>query len=1011
MSRQNVSRLSVRLLHTAASLLSLTILFLIAAPVMEAQTATGRVSGTVTSRATGNALQGARVSLPTLGKSTLSDSAGHFVFFDVPPGEVNVVASYSGFDEGSANVTVGAAAGAEVALVLNSTNVVELEKFTVSSMKEGQALAVTEQRNANNIKNVTALDEWGNLPTLSVGELAARLPGISFTVDEDNLINNVSVRGMPSGYTRLNIDGMSSTGVGGDGRTATLHSFSGAMYEQIEVIAGQTPDKRADSLGGQLNLKTRSPLAMKEKRRINYNVAGRWSAPFADRTDLRKDHPIQPVTSFAYQERFDAFGGTNNFALALNVSHSEIVNMLVYDSFFYQATTDPAVIPAFNDYTTQAGINTRFITGLSLRADYRWSPRSTFSLRLLYNAGSEPYYDRVKIDPLGNTTVGTTGTASIMPGFTENRTELRQTGTAGATRMDLEMWKFGFFSENPTATFAGEHDLGRLKIDYMTRWSNTKWHSAAGRDQGGGQLTMRADNIGFTLDKTDNDAKVFTQTAGASVLNPESYTTNIVLTKRDTITRTNEVSAAVNATYQMGTKVPVTLKTGMDSVNRRVNNRQVNPRRWNRNASTGPSSNPIPGVTNQIPLTGYSLMAITPFEVKNTGGARVPTVDPSSINDLTDTTKWTEDLVYASQQPFTNRRIMEEGVDSAYAMATSRVGRLTLLGGVRWENVQVNTFNYIKRFSTTAAAEPDPFKRALLDYQPHTTKGHYDDFYPSIHAAYDITPNLKARASWSTSYGRPSLAQLVPAIVFNDTARTVTAGNPGLLPQTATNYDVKLEYYTKNGGIISIGAFRKDIKDYILNIVLSDKIPAGPDNGFEGNFEDYTLTAPTNAGDARAQGLEFEYRQRFTFLPGLLKGLGFSANYTFLETTGRFAGTAPIAKDDVPGFIPRTGNVRLTYNYRNFGASAGLNFTGHHISGAGVEPVSPLTPIPARLYRKDLTTYNVGVSYKIRPELTVYADVNNLTQNGPEVYRSIETRARLIQLSDVTINFGISGQF
>ena len=96
-----------------------------------------------------------------------------------------------------------------------------------------------------------------------------RLPGISFVTDEDNVVNNISIRGMGSNFTRLNVDGMSSTGVGGDGRSATLHSFSGAMYEQIEIIAGQTPERRADGLGGQLNLKTRSPLSMAENRRSN----------------------------------------------------------------------------------------------------------------------------------------------------------------------------------------------------------------------------------------------------------------------------------------------------------------------------------------------------------------------------------------------------------------------------------------------------------------------------------------------------------------------------------------------------------------------------------------------------------------------------------------------------------------------------------------------------------------------------------------------------------------------
>ncbi len=261
-----VSRLFVRRLLAATSLLSLTVLFLFTVPTLSAQTAAGRLAGTVTSNATGNALQGARVALPALGKSTLTDSAGHFVFFDVPAGEVNVVASYSGFDEGSTTVTAGSAASADVAIGLNATNVLALEKFTVSTVKEGQALAITEQRNASNIKNVTAIDEWGILPTQNTAELLTRMPGISFSVDEDNLMNYISIRGQPNTFTTLNIDGMSSTGVSAFGRAPSFHSFSASTIEQIELISGQTPDKRADSLGGTVNLKSRPPLAMKTSK-------------------------------------------------------------------------------------------------------------------------------------------------------------------------------------------------------------------------------------------------------------------------------------------------------------------------------------------------------------------------------------------------------------------------------------------------------------------------------------------------------------------------------------------------------------------------------------------------------------------------------------------------------------------------------------------------------------------------------------------------------------------------
>src|SRR5687767_6438363 len=260
-----------------------------------------------------------------------------------------------------------------------------MEKFTVESVREGQALSITEQRNALNVKNVIAFDEWGLLPTQNVGELVSRLPGMAYTVDEDNLIMGVSIRGQPSSYTRLNVDGMSSTGVGGDGRSASLHAFSASQYEQVEVIAGQTPDKRADSLGGQLNLKTRSPLAMRESRRITYGVSGRYFPSWSDRNYAVSQHPLRGDANVSWTEVLSVGNGNRNLGVVVGASRQRVINGHDWDSLLYEATTNPVAQP--RDYSRWSGFNDRIITALNARVDYRVSPSTLVSLRFLYNAG------------------------------------------------------------------------------------------------------------------------------------------------------------------------------------------------------------------------------------------------------------------------------------------------------------------------------------------------------------------------------------------------------------------------------------------------------------------------------------------------------------------------------------------------------------------------------------------------------------------------------------------------
>jgi len=1013
------SSLSARLLQFAACLL--LALATVVPALRAADAGSGSVSGSVVSIATRNGLQGAVVSIPALNRTELTDSSGTFVIQGLPPGPVELVVSYSGFEDRRISASVRARENTRVEAEMKSTQALVMDAFTVATQREGSALSITEQRNAANIKNVTAFDEWGILPTQNVGELVSRLPGITFTTDEDNLINNVSIRGQPASYTRLNIDGMSSTGVGGDGRTATLHSFSGSMYEQVEIIAGQTPDKRADSLGGQLNLKTRSPLAMSERSRAGYNLSGRWFPSWSNRNVAVGQRPYRPDFSMNYTGVYDVAGGVRNLGIAVSASYQEILNGHDWDTLLYENTTNP--VAQLRDYTRTSGLNDRFISAVSARADYRLSQSTRVSLRVLYNAGSEPFFNYTAVNPWASTNLtinsATNPTGVIKDGFTANRIEflpvnntaLQPGGVAvGAAQMRLNPQRYSFTSKNPTGTLVFEHNWGRLKVDHAYRWSNTHWDSGAGRQRENGTVALRTKGpIGFTLDYANPQGRVFNWTGGVSPYDAASYesfvitaantttqpvpVTSTVFNKRDTVTDTNEVSANVNLSYTLATSVPITLKTGLDTVNRRVNNRPVFPRRWYGIAGT------------VVPTPG--LMPLTEFEHLN-GGPRLPVVDPAAVSTtLGNAALWYEDVNFTATQQYTNRRIMEEGVDAAFLQASTKLGRFTALTGLRGEWVTTDTFTYFRARTTPIATEPDHFKRAALDFAKLSRDGSYHKFFPSVHLGYDLTKDLKLRGSWSTSYGRPALANLVSAPTANDTARTVTLGNPSLKPQMAKNIDLKLEYYYSSTGSISVTGYQKKIADYIGSAARSGLlVPEGADNGFDGLYGGYEIIQAGNLGDAKLRGFEADARQRLTFLPGLLRGLTARANYTYLQTEGKFAGTTDLKNGQVAGFVPRAYNAGLLYTYNKFGASFDVNYTGRYPVG-----YSLTSPGNGNIYRKSWTVMNAGITYKVRPEATLFLNVNNLAEEGPAQYTYLETRSRSQWVVARAVRFGVTGQF
>ena len=154
--------------------LSLFLLFSLSAA--RAATLTGNVSNV----ATRNLLEGARVEVPALGLTALTDNTGRYVFPSLPAGTHEVVVTYVGLD--AARTTVIVADSASTTRDFDLTSVVyKLDAFKVTGEREGGAAAITAQRNAENVKNIVAMDSFGNLPNMNAAEVAIRLPGVLVT--------------------------------------------------------------------------------------------------------------------------------------------------------------------------------------------------------------------------------------------------------------------------------------------------------------------------------------------------------------------------------------------------------------------------------------------------------------------------------------------------------------------------------------------------------------------------------------------------------------------------------------------------------------------------------------------------------------------------------------------------------------------------------------------------------------------------------------------------------------
>jgi TonB-dependent receptor len=458
--------------------------------------------------------------------------------------------------------------------------------------------------------------------------------------------------------------------------------------------------------------------------------------------------------------------------------------------------------------------------------------------------------------------------------------------------------------------------------------------------------------------------------------------------------------ARFNAQYKLPTAVPLALKTGAQ---------------WRETLAQTLSRSRRYNYVGTGPLPADSTLVT--FDQAKTGRMMPQWTTSMFINNRKplDATLWSEDVYYRLQQAYTGAREITETVTASYLMAQGKLGRESILantsflGGVRWEKTEDTGEGYVRARvgSTTAQQIADPLGSVTRDYANthRTIKGSYTKAFPSIHLTHDITKDLRARLAWSTSFGRPGYGELLPSESINENLSQLTINNAGLLPQTGKNWDASLDYYFEPVGNVSVGFFKKTINDFIVRNINIGTIATGNDNGYNGEYGGWTLFTSANAGTAYVQGWEFSYQQQYTFLPGLLKGLSGSFNYTIIDTHGNFGTAINSTGREVVGFIPKAANAMLSWRYKKFSTRLLYNWTSDYIVEYSAATVG------RNRWRAAFDTLNVGLAYQVRPSASLTLDVSNIMNSYQEIYRGFRNQPSTIIYNFITVNVGVNGRF
>ena len=980
--------------------LALVLVFLSAVVAMfSAESGNARLAGTVSNAATQRMLEGATVEIAGTGRVAITDGTGQFSFGGLPAGMYEVVATYTGLTPQRQTIQLAAGASATVALDLTS-EVYRLDRFVVGGEREGNAASITRQRNADSVKHVVSMDAFGNLANDNAGELLLRLPGIAGVHDLDGNVSDINIRGTAANLNLVTVDGNLMASNFGDGRSFALRSISGSLFDEIEVTKAPTPDMPADSIGGAINFKSASPLDMKGTRRITYGASFRWATRAFDNVPLAYEHSLHPTLKAGWQEVFGVWGGQRNLGVTVNAFYSEnssggftgtnaYENVLTRHAYLY-------------DYQSRDIYNNRKQKSLSAKFDYRLSPSTTFTLTALVNEDDQPYnywYIDRAVTTQTLATIGAngqpTGTGTILPNYTDNVTQVR--GQNGS-QMILTSQLIGFDDLQTNFNAGAKHRFGALQLNYDGAYSrshalfDTGEH---GKRDGGGTFTQSVRSIGWTIDRgVSEEYPRWTQTEGPSISDPSVYTPSSIQ-RRNNSKDLEIISAKGDASYALATNVPVNFKTGF-------NFRRQEVRHWSADRQWTPVGAAAGSLASLVDLG-----KITTSEEERIG-RQIPFIDPGDlVKDIRDhPSRWSDDLYYATQHVFQGRDTERETVTAGFGQGQVMLGRLKVLGGLRYERTDISSAGYVPSIvqSTTAQRTANPIGSAVADNNNYRrSSGSYDDWFPGLYLTYNITKNLLLRADWSNSIGRPTFTSLVPTFSVNSTTEVVNTNSAGLGPQTSENWDAGVEYYFEPVGVFSANVFRKNMHDFLVTGTVG-KIGVGANNGFNGDYAGYDLTTTFNGGSAKIEGYEIGYQQRFEFLPKVLSGLSAFGNYTSLRTDGDYGSTstAPRSTSDVLNFIPEAINLGLSYAYRGFGARVSWNRTGRYLNSYNANPA-----LLRYTVRREM--FDASASYQLRHGLTAFVDVRNITNSPRSWARPAGVTNAYIFFT--AVNFGVKGEF
>mgnify|MGYP001940321806 CR=1 FL=1 len=837
-----------------------------------------------------------------------------------------------------------AAAPAETAAAPQDS---ETADIVVTGIRASLESATNAKKNAVAFGDSIFAEDIGKLPATNLAETLNRMPGVRLNRDINGEGTQVAIRGLGPSFTRVLLNGSQlqvasdgGTNGGSANREVDLDFFPSELFTRLDLAKSPSPSTLEGGIAGTVNLRNARPFD-KEGTHVTVVAQGQYTDnndKFSPRGAIVASHTTDTfgilvgVAGVKTKTRVDGFesvgwtdgnlgtgdAGGNNFSWASvvpnNTGHGLVAGQpvdVVATSGLTRDQLSTALIPRLGRKSLTEGDRSR----ISALASLEWRPSDElhFALDGIW-AKSKRDYSKVNMNwQVRNSGPGTSAqsTGGMVPiDLTVDDNGVVTSGTFANSSYFLEASLFKqttkFWNVNPSVSWQPTEDL---KVDLSANWSKSRFF----REQPTWAFqTTPQSGVETYYDNSGGDYPSITSNLDLNDPNNGSwqwYRQNIQLVRRKTETK----GAHLDVTYG-DDMFNVKVGGAYDQATRSIRAYDNSTAYQLSVCGTG-----CTGATGTVPTSAIAQY----LRSSSTAGFIVPDFD--ALKQATNYASY-RDSAPEARGAVTGGATgdMDEKVWGAYF----ELNGVTTIAG---RDLHINTG---MRYAHTdqLVVGPSQVGTEIVDITSSST---YENFLPSINLTYDVADNVKLRASASRTMTRPDAGAILPGITFSDpSALTATAGNPNLKPYTSDNYDLGGEIYTGGIGYVGVSLFMKNIQGFTvttseqvafgsLNIpfdsLISTQQNALNDRSLQTGIPvaqlPITVNRPVNLRDLKIKGIEATWVQPLDFL---VKGLGFSANGTYLKQSSSSG-------------LVATGVSPWSYNLQGFYENGGLSVSVNYV--------------------------------------------------------------------------------